>query len=95
MPKAYWVAHVDVDDPDIYEEYKSANAVAFAKYGAKFVVRGGQQEIREGNNRARTVVLEFQDYEMALACYNSPEYEKALAIRKDISTSDLVIVEGV
>ena len=95
MPKAYWVAHVDVDDPDVYEEYKRANAVAFAKYGAKFVVRGGQQEIREGNNRARTVVLEFQDYEMALACYNSPEYKKALAIRKDISTSDLVIVEGV
>ena len=95
MPKAYWVAHVDVDDPDVYEEYKCANAVAFAKYGAKFVVRGGQQEIREGNNRARTVVLEFQDYEMALACYNSPEYKKALAIRKDISTSDLVIVEGV
>ena len=95
MPKAYWVAHVDVNDPDVYEEYKSANAIAFAKYGAKFVVRGGQQEIREGNNRARTVVLEFQDYEMALACYNSPEYKKALAIRKDISTSDLVIVEGV
>ncbi len=95
MPKAYWVAHVDVDDPDVYEEYKSANALAFAKYGAKFIVRGGQQEIREGNNRTRTVVLEFQDYEMALACYNSPEYKKALAIRKDISTSDLVIVEGV
>ena len=95
MPKAYWVAHVDVDDPDVYEEYKSANALAFAKYGAKFIVRGGRQEIREGNNRTRTVVLEFQDYEMALACYNSPEYKKALAIRKDISTNDLVIVEGV
>ena len=95
MPKAYWVAHVDVDDPDVYEEYKSANALAFAKYGAKFIVRGGQQEIPEGNSRTRTVVLEFQDYEMALACYNSPEYKKALAIRKDISTSDLVIVEGV
>ena len=95
MPKAYWVAHVDVDDPDAYEKYKSANAVAFAKYGAKFVVRGGQQEIREGKNRNRTVVLEFEDYEIALACYNSPEYKKALAIRKDISKSDLVIVEGV
>lgn len=95
MPKAYWVAHVDVDDPDVYEEYKSANAVAFAKYGAKFIVRGGKQEACEGKNRTRTVVLEFKDYEMALACYNSPEYKKALAIRKDISTSDLVIVEGV
>ena len=95
MPKAYWVAHVDVDDPDGYEEYKSANAVAFAKYGAKFIIRGGHQEIREGKSRNRTVVLEFKDYETALDCYNSPEYKKALAIRKGISQGDLVIVEGV
>ena len=94
MPKAYWVAHVDVDDPATYENYKAANAVAFSKYGAKFIVRGGKQEIREGQSRARTVVLEFQDYDRAMACYNSPEYQKALAIRKDISTGDLVIVEG-
>ena len=94
MPKAYWVAHVDVDDPATYENYKAANAVAFSKYGAKFIVRGGKQAIREGQSRARTVVLEFQDYDTAIACYNSPEYQKALAIRKDISTGDLVIVEG-
>ena len=94
MPKAYWVAHVDVNDPAAYENYKAANAVAFAKYGAKFIVRGGKQTIREGQSRARTVVLEFQDYDTAMACYNSPEYQKALAIRKDISTGDLVIVEG-
>ena len=94
MPKAYWVAHVDVKDPAAYENYKASNAVAFAKYGAKFIVRGGKQEIREGQSRARTVVLEFQDYDTAMACYNSPEYQKALAIRKDISTGDLVIVEG-
>lgn len=94
MPKAYWVAHVDVKDPAAYENYKAANAVAFAKYGAKFIVRGGKQAIREGQSRARTVVLEFQDYDTAMACYNSPEYQKALAIRKDISTGDLVIVEG-
>ena len=94
MPKAYWVAHVDVNDPAAYENYKAANAVAFAKYGAKFIVRGGKQEIREGQGRARTVVLEFQDYDTAMACYNSPEYQKALAIRKDISNGDLVIVEG-
>ena len=94
MPKAYWVAHVDVDDPATYENYKAANAVAFSKYGAKFIVRGGKQAIREGQSRARTGVLEFQDYDTAMACYNSPEYQKALAIRKDISTGDLVIVEG-
>jgi uncharacterized protein (DUF1330 family) len=94
MPKAYWVAHVDVKDPAAYENYKAANAVAFAKYGAKFIVRGGKQAIREGQSRARTVVLEFQDYDTAMACYNSPEYQKALAIRKEISNGDLVIVEG-
>ena len=94
MPKAYWVAHVDVHDPATYENYKAANAVAFSKYGAKFIVRGGKQAIREGQSRARTIVLEFQDYDTAMACYNSPEYQKALAIRKDISTGDLVIVEG-
>ncbi len=94
MPKAYWVAHVDVNDPAAYENYKAANAVAFSKYGAKFIVRGGKQAIREGQSRARTVVLEFQDYDTAMACYNSPEYQKALAIRKDISNGDLVIVEG-
>ncbi|MGB1694853.1 MAG: DUF1330 domain-containing protein [Paracoccaceae bacterium] len=94
MPKAYWVAHVDVNDPAAYENYKAANAVAFAKYGAKFIVRGGKQAIREGQSRARTVVLEFQGYDTAMACYNSPEYQKALAIRKDISNGDLVIVEG-
>ncbi|MGB1095577.1 MAG: DUF1330 domain-containing protein, partial [Paracoccaceae bacterium] len=51
MPKAYWVAHVDVDDPATYENYKAANAVAFSKYGAKFIVRGGKQAIREGQSR--------------------------------------------
>lgn len=94
MPKAYWVAHVTVDDPKVYEDYRAANAVAFAKYGAKFVVRGGVQEILEGSSRPRTVVIEFKDLETAKACYNSPEYRHALSIRQTVSSGDLVIVEG-
>ena len=95
MAKGYWVAHVDVSDPIAYEDYKAANLVAFSKYGAQFVVRGGQQRVIEGSSKSRTVVIEFADYETALACYNSPEYREALAIRKNISIGDLVIVEGV
>ena len=95
MAKGYWVAHVDVSDPIAYEDYKAANAVAFSKYGAQFVVRGGQQEVIEGSSKSRTVIIEFSDYKTALACYNSSEYRKALDIRKDISAGDLVIVEGV
>ena len=95
MAKGYWVAHVDVSDPIAYEDYKAANLVAFSKYGAQFVVRGGRQLIIEGSIKSRTVVIEFSDYETALACYNSPEYREALEIRKNISIGDLVVVEGV
>lgn len=94
MPKAYWVAHVDVTDPDAYETYRAANAEAFAKYGAKFLVRGGAQELREGSQRARTVVLEFKDIDTARACYDSPEYQRAKALRLEASDGDMVIVEG-
>ena len=57
-------------------------ARCFKKYGAKFLVRGGKYETREGTSRSRNVVLEFKDYETALACYNSPEYPA------DLSRSD-------
>ena len=48
MAKGYWVARVDVSDPEGYKAYVAANAVAFAKYGAKFLVRGGRSESLEG-----------------------------------------------
>lgn len=94
MPKAYWVAHVDVSDADAYEKYRTANAEPFAKYGAKFVVRGGVQTIHEGSQNPRTVVIEFADRKTAEACYNSPEYQAAKAIRAEASTGDLIIVDG-
>src|SRR5947209_14781221 len=94
MPKGYWVVRVDVTDPDAYKQYVAANGKAFAKYGAKFLVRGGPAESREGNARARNVVIEFKDYEKAKACYDSPEYAEAMKFRENASTGDLVIVEG-
>jgi len=94
MPKGYWVAHVDVDDPQVYETYKAANAAPFAEYGARFLVRGGPRETREGQARARTVVIEFPSYAAALACYDSHGYQAARALRDPVSTGDLVIVEG-
>lgn len=94
MSKAYWVAHVDIDDPEIYAGYRAANAEAFAKYGARFLIRGGAQTQKEGQTRARTVVIEFPSLEAATECFHSPEYQAAKAIRDPISTADLVIVEG-
>lgn len=94
MPKGYWVAHVDVSDLDAYEAYKAANAVAFAKYGARFVVRGGDHQVREGSMKSRTVVIEFDSYADAVACYESEAYQHAISLRKPVSTGDLVIIEG-
>jgi uncharacterized protein (DUF1330 family) len=94
MAKGYWIARVDVTDPAGYQKYVAANAAAFRKYGARFVVRGGQCEAPEGSARSRNVVLEFADYDTARACYHSPEYQAAKALRDGCSEADLLIIEG-
>jgi uncharacterized protein (DUF1330 family) len=94
MPKGYWVARVDVHDPEVYKDYVAANAAAFAKYGARFLVRGGRSEAPEGTPRSRTVVIEFKDYDTAVACYRSPEYIAAKKLREPASVADLLIIEG-
>lgn len=94
MAAGYWIARVDVHDVDAYRKYVEANAVPFAKYGARFLVRAGRFEAPEGTSRSRNVVLEFPSYEAALACYHSPEYAAAIALRREASVGDLVIIEG-
>jgi uncharacterized protein (DUF1330 family) len=94
MAKGYWIARVDVTNPDGYQGYVKANAAAFSKYGARFIVRGGQFEAPEGTPRARNVVLEFADYATAVACYHSPEYQAAKSHREGAAVADLLIIEG-
>ena len=94
MAKGYWVSRVDVKDPETYKDYIAANAAAFKKFGARFIVRGGRFENPEGSSRSRNVVIEFPSYQAALDCWNSPEYKAALAIRAPISEGDMVIIEG-
>jgi uncharacterized protein (DUF1330 family) len=92
--KGYWIAHVDVTDPEGYKAYVAANGAPLGKYGANFLVRGGTREVVEGWVRARTVVLEFPSYEAARACYHSPEYQAAAALREGRADCDLFIIEG-
>lgn len=94
MPKGYWIARLDVTDPEGYKAYVAANAVAFRKYGARFIVRAGASETVEGTSRGRNVVIEFPDYATALACYRSPEYARALQLRHGKAEGDLIIIEG-
>lgn len=92
--KGYWIAHVDVTDADGYRPYTLANQSAFGKFGGRFLVRGGRYEAMEGHARTRHVVMEFPSYDAALACYRSPEYQAAKALRMGKADIDLLIIEG-
>ena len=77
-----------------YKPYQAANAIAFGKYGGRFLVRGGRSELTEGRARSRAVVLEFPSYEAALACYRSPEYQRSIALRKGKAEANIVAIEA-
>ena len=93
--KGYWIAHVDVTNPERYKDYIAGNAAAFKTYGARFLVRNGASEVPEGGlGGRRHVVIEFPSYEQALACYHSPAYQAAVALRAPVSVADIVVIEG-
>ena len=94
MAKGYWVARVDVSNEEAYGRYRELNSIAFRKYGAKFLVRGPAGKVAKGTPRKHNVVLEFKDYETALACYESPEYQAAKVHLDSVGEIDLVIVPG-
>jgi uncharacterized protein (DUF1330 family) len=94
--KAYWIAHVDVTDPDQYSQYTQRAPKAFALYGGRVLARGGRCEALEGGPAAqRNVVIEFDSYEQALACYRSEAYQEAKRHREGVARAQIVIVEGV
>jgi uncharacterized protein (DUF1330 family) len=94
MPKGYWIAFVDVTEPEAYAKYRTLNGAAFAKFGGRFLVRNGTHVVANGAAKPRPVVIEFPDYAAALACHESEEYKRAVVFRNAGASVDLVIVEG-
>ena len=94
MAKGYWIALEDITDPEGFKAYQAANGPAIAKYRGRFMVRGGTSERPEGKPRSRIAVLEFPTYADAIACYHSPEYQAAKALRDGKCEIDFVIIEG-
>lgn len=95
MPKGYWIARVDVRDPEAYKDYVAAAKLAFDRFGARMLARGGACEQVEGQGRGRNVILEFDSLQAAHDCYHSPEYQAAKAIRQQFADGEIVLVEGV
>lgn len=93
-PKGYWIARVTVNNQADYDEYRKRNAIPFAKFGGRFIVRGGQAESVFGAGRPHNVVLEFPSYQAAHDCFHSPEYQAASQFLKRGCEVDLVIAEG-
>jgi uncharacterized protein (DUF1330 family) len=93
--KAYWIAHVDVLDPVQYALYTQSAPAVFAAHGGRLLARGGQSLAMEGRpTPQRSVVIEFESYERALACYKSEEYQQACALRAGAANAEVIIVEG-
>jgi uncharacterized protein (DUF1330 family) len=94
--KGYWIAMVDVNDPQGYADYTSRAPAVFARFGARILARGGRSQALEGRETpGRTVVIEFPSYEQALACYQSDEYQEACRYRQGRAEAVVVIAEGV
>jgi uncharacterized protein (DUF1330 family) len=94
--KGYWIAMVDVSDPEGYTDYTSRAPSTFARFGAQVLARGGRSEALEGRATPdRTVVIEFPSYEQALACYRSEEYQAVCRYRQGHAEATVVVVEGV
>ncbi|MEE9427890.1 MAG: DUF1330 domain-containing protein [Paracoccaceae bacterium] len=95
MPKGYWIAHVTVTNPQEYAEYVRLDTPVVERFGGRFIVRGGRCETPESPQKDRHVVVEFPDYETALACFHSDDYQAAAKIRQANSESDIMVIEGV
>ena len=95
MAKGYWIARVDVKDGGAYKKYVEGTVEPFEKYGARFLARGGRIQTLEGMSRSRNVIIEFDSLELAVACYESPEYQRAKAFRDGAAEAEIMVVEGV
>jgi uncharacterized protein (DUF1330 family) len=95
MP-AYWVARAKINDPLAYKKYTDLVPGIIAKYGGKVLARGGRYQIMEGPDKFhRFVVIEFPTFEQGVACFTSPEYDRAAAFRRaGAGEVETIMVEG-
>jgi len=91
---AYWIAHVNIKDAQQYQNYIELAPLAFKKYQAKFIARGENATSLEGEAFKKHVIIEFPDYQTALDCYHSDEYQLAKKQRECVATAMITIVDG-
>ena len=94
MP-AYVIADVEVTNPELFEEYRKLVPATIEAYGGRYIVRGGESEVVEGDwTPNRTVVIEFESFEQAKAWHSSEMYAGPKQMRIDSTNSSVIIVDG-
>jgi len=95
MPKAYWVAvYHAVKDPEMLAAYAKLAGPALTQAGGRFIARGEPAVVYEHGVKQRTVLIEFDSVEQAVAAHDSPDYQKALAVLADGADREIRIIEG-
>ena len=95
MP-AYVIAEIDISDPEQYEKYRAVVPASLEAHGGRFVVRGGEHAVLEGDwQPTRLVIIEFDDLDAVRRWYDSPEYRAAKELREGAATLRVVAVQGV
>ena len=93
---AYVIVQTDITDPERYEQYKAASPAAIAAGDGRFLVRGGELAVLEGDwQPTRLVVLEFEDLAAAKRWYESEVYQEAKKLREGAAHLRMVAVQGV
>ena len=95
MMAGYWVVRAgEIRDQDAFDEYVRRWPAMVEKYHARTIASRKRHETKEGSAPARVTLVEFPTYEDALACYEDPDYQEALAFVQQAGERELVIVEG-
>lgn len=92
---AYLIADVDITDAAVFEEYRRDVPASEARYGGRYIARGGATKVLEGDwEPHRLVIVEFPDMASLLAWYDSPEYSRLKAIRERCAKTRIIALEG-
>jgi uncharacterized protein (DUF1330 family) len=93
---AYVIVETDVTDPEQYQQYMAASPAAIVAGGGRFLVRGGELAVLEGDwSPSRLVMLEFEDLEAAKRWYDSAVYQEARKLREGAANFRAIAVQGV
>lgn len=94
VKRGYWVAKANVNSPEKQQDYGKLAEAVLEKFNGKFLIRGGRQETKEGDEYMRNVVVEFPSYEDAIKAYESREYQDALKVLDGGADRLYAVVEG-